>query len=53
MKCKLFVLGMIIFFNLPLKAQNLDRNQKMRGLITQNFAFALIVQYLKVLYINL
>jgi len=40
MKCKLFVLGMIIFFNLPLKAQNLDRNQKMRGLITQNFAFA-------------
>ncbi len=39
-KCKLIVFGIIVFFNLPLKAQSLDRNQKMSALISQNFAFA-------------
>jgi rhamnogalacturonyl hydrolase YesR len=37
---ELIVFGIIVFFNLPLKAQSLDRNQKMRALISQNFAFA-------------
>ena len=39
-KCKLIVFGIIVFFNLTLKAQSLDRNQKMSALISQNFAFA-------------
>jgi hypothetical protein len=37
---ELIVFGIIVFFNLPLKAQSLDRNQKMSALISQNFAFA-------------
>ena len=40
MKCKLMVLGLILFLNLQLKAQTIDRNQKMKTLISQNFAFA-------------
>lgn len=37
---ELIVFGIIVFFNLTLKAQSLDRNQKMSALISQNFAFA-------------
>ena len=40
MKCKFITLGLIIFFNTSVTAQNIDRYQKMSALISENFAFA-------------
>ena len=40
MKCKFLTIGLIIFFNTSVTAQNIDRYQKMSALISENFAFA-------------